>query len=116
MDEGPKTKRAFHVDTVPDGTALVGHIVDHIGQPLDATMPGTAAEWPLFRNQQDIEAQEDVHEALYTGIKVLTCMSMHGRCRMLGQPGMLYSAWRHDIKPLVCWPCGLQSGQAWILL
>lgn len=43
-----------------------------MGQPLSPSAPRvTRAEWPLLRLQSDIAAQEDVHEALYTGVKVM---------------------------------------------
>ena len=59
---------------VPDGSTLVGAVVDGMGRLLgsDATQPAMHVEWPLFRPQMDIQSQEDVHESLYTGVKVST--------------------------------------------
>ena len=77
-DEGPKTKRSYSVAKIPDGNALVGSVVDFMGQLLapDSTAP-LRADWPLLSPQLDIAQQEDVHESLYTGVKVHYQYSVH---------------------------------------
>ena len=74
-DEGPKTKRTYNVARIPDGSTLVGQLTDHMGRPFGApSQPDSLVQWPLFRPQSDIQSQEDVHESLYTGVKVSVIM------------------------------------------
>ena len=71
-EEGPKTQRSYNVAKVPDGSRLVGTVVDIMGRPVGAdAQPSMHLEWPLFRPHLDIQSSEDVHESLYTGVKVL---------------------------------------------
>lgn len=71
-DEGPKTKRSYNFAKIPDGNALAGAVVDWQGHVMgaDSILPQTS-DWPLISPQMDIAQQEDVHESLYTGVKVI---------------------------------------------
>ncbi|KAK9792239.1 hypothetical protein WJX73_003401 [Symbiochloris irregularis] len=83
-DEGPKTKRSYNVARVPDGNALAGAVVDWQGRAMgtDSTPPQTS-DWPLISPQMDIAQQEDVHEALYTGVKAVDVLTPLGRGQSL---------------------------------
>ena len=71
-DKGPSTKREYEIARVPAGEALAGKVVDFLGRaPGSQVQLGTSAMVPLFGEQPDMEAREQILEALLTGVKVM---------------------------------------------
>ena len=72
-DKGPSTKREYEIARVPAGEALAGKVVDFLGRaPGSQVQLGTSVMVPLFGEQPDMEAREQIAEALLTGVKVST--------------------------------------------
>ena len=72
-DKGPSTKREYEIARVPAGEALAGKVVDFLGRaPSSQVQLGTSVMVPLFGEQPDMEAREQIAEALLTGVKVST--------------------------------------------
>ena len=70
-DKGPSTKREYEIARVPAGEALAGKVVDFLGRsPGSQVQLGTSTMVPLFGEQPDMEAREQIAEALLTGVKV----------------------------------------------
>ncbi len=85
-DKGPSTKREYEIARVPAGEALAGKVVDFLGRsPGSQVQLGTSTMVPLFGEQPDMEAREQIAEALLTGVKVGTAMQA-GQCNLLALP------------------------------
>ena len=82
-DKGPSTKREYEIAWVPAGETLAGKVVDFLGRaPGSQVQLGTSVMVPLFGEQPDMEAREQIAEALLTGVKVGTVMPA-GQCNLL---------------------------------
>ena len=78
--EGEPVKRTGKVASVPVGDALVGRIVDPLGQPLDGRGPIRATETrPLEFKAPGVVLRQPVKEPLQTGIKAIDSMIPIGR-------------------------------------
>ena len=81
-DKGPSTKREYEIARVPAGEALAGKVVDFLGRaPGSQVQLGTSVMVPLFGEQPDMEAREQIAEALLTGVKVGAAMQA-GQCNL----------------------------------
>ncbi len=80
IKEGDQVKRTGRVIDVPVGDALVGRVVDPIGQPLDGKGPIVTTERRLLEtNAPGVVDRQPVKESLATGIKSIDSMIPIGR-------------------------------------
>ena len=78
--EGGLVKRTGRVVSVPVGEALIGRVVDALGQPIDGKGPIDSKELrPIERNAPGIIERQPVKEPLQTGIKAIDSMIPIGR-------------------------------------
>ena len=80
IKEGDIVKRTGHVVSVPVGEALIGRVVNALGEPIDGKGPIAAAEFqPIEKPAPGIIARESVNKPLQTGIKAIDSMIPIGR-------------------------------------
>ena len=80
IKEGDIVKPTGAVVEVPVGEAMVGRVVNALGQPLDGKGPIAAAERrPIETPAPGVLARKSVHEPLQTGIKAIDSMIPIGR-------------------------------------
>ena len=80
ISEGSLVKRTGQVVSVPVGEALIGRVVDALGQPIDGKGPISAKEMrPIERNAPGIIERKSVSVPLQTGIKAIDSMIPIGR-------------------------------------
>ncbi len=80
IKEGDTVKRTKSIVDVPAGDALLGRVVDGLGNPIDGRGPIVAAE----RRVADVKApgiipRRSVHEPMATGLKSIDAMTPIGR-------------------------------------
>ena len=80
IKEGDTVKRTSSIVDVPAGEALLGRVVDGLGNPLDGKGPVAASE----RRIADVKApgiipRKSVHEPMATGLKAIDAMIPIGR-------------------------------------
>jgi F-type H+-transporting ATPase subunit alpha len=80
IKEGDIVKRTSRIAQVPVGEALIGRVVDALGNPLDGKGPIEAKE---YRNVEQrapgVVVRQPVKEPLQTGIKAIDSMTPIGR-------------------------------------
>src|SRR5712692_1257577 len=80
IKEGDMVKRTNTIMSVPVGEALVGRVVDPLGQPLDGKGPIAGKQRsPIERLAPGVVARQPVREPLQTGIKAIDSMIPIGR-------------------------------------
>jgi F-type H+/Na+-transporting ATPase subunit alpha len=80
VKEGELVKRTGRVASVPVGEALLGRVVDPLGNPLDGGGPiDSSEERPLEFKAPGVVARQPVKEPLQTGIKAIDSMTNIGR-------------------------------------
>ena len=80
IKEGDRVHRTGHVVDVPVGDALIGRVVNAIGEPIDGKGPIAASDrWPVERPAPGIIARQPVNTPLQTGIKAIDSMIPIGR-------------------------------------
>jgi F-type H+-transporting ATPase subunit alpha len=80
VKEGEPVKRTGKVASVPVGEALLGRVVDPLGNPLDGGGPIETDETrPLEFKAPGVVARQPVKEPLQTGIKAIDSMTNVGR-------------------------------------
>ena len=78
--EGDPVKRTGRIAEVPVGEALVGRVVDAIGQPIDGKGPIQAKESRLIEvRAPGVVERQSVGEPLQTGLKAIDAMIPIGR-------------------------------------
>ena len=78
--EGGKVKRTGRILDVPVGDALIGRVVDALGNPIDGKGPIDYAERrAVERIAPGIVTRKPVHEPLQTGIKAIDALIPIGR-------------------------------------
>lgn len=78
--EGTSVKRLGKLLRVPVGDALIGRVVNSLGEPLDAKGPIEATETRFIEEKaKGIMARKSVHEPLQTGIKAIDALVPIGR-------------------------------------
>ena len=78
--EGSIVKRTRRIISVPVGPALVGRVVDPLGQPIDGKGPIDAKEfYPIERVAPGVVERQPVKEPMQTGIKAIDAMIPIGR-------------------------------------
>ncbi|MEB3287637.1 MAG: F0F1 ATP synthase subunit alpha [Vampirovibrionales bacterium] len=80
IQEGQLVKSTGRIASVPVGDALLGRVVNPLGQPLDGKGPVESTEFlPVDRKAPGIIARKSVHEPLQTGITAIDAMTPIGR-------------------------------------
>ena len=80
VKEGEVVKRTGRVTSIPVGEALIGRIVNPLGQPLDGQGPIEAAETrPMEFKAPGVVDRQPVKEPLQTGLKAIDSMIPIGR-------------------------------------
>ena len=80
IKEGDVVKRTHRIISVPVGQALIGRVVDPLGQPLDGKGPIlTDTFLPVERIAPGVVDRQPVREPLQTGIKAIDAMIPIGR-------------------------------------
>jgi len=80
IKESDVVKRTHRIMEVPVGTALVGRVVDPLGQPLDGKGPiKSECFLPVERLAPGVVDRQPVREPLQTGIKAIDAMIPIGR-------------------------------------
>ena len=80
IKEGDIVKRTGRIAQVPVGDALLGRVVDGVGQPIDGKGPIDTTEFSRIEVvAPGIIARKGVHEPMYTGIKAIDAMTPIGR-------------------------------------
>ncbi|MBW2610587.1 MAG: F0F1 ATP synthase subunit alpha [Deltaproteobacteria bacterium] len=80
IKEGDTVKRTGKIAEIPVGDAVLGRVIDAVGQPLDGKGPIEATE---FRRVEMVAPgvidRQPVQEPMYTGIKAIDAMTPVGR-------------------------------------
>ena len=80
LKEGDQCKRTGRIMSVPVGQAVVGRVVDPLGQPLDGKGPINTTEfYPIERLAPGVIDRKPVKEPLQTGLKAIDAMIPIGR-------------------------------------
>jgi F-type H+-transporting ATPase subunit alpha len=78
--EGDEVKRTGRIMEVPVGEALLGRVVNPLGQPLDGQGPiETTKTRPIESPAPGVMDRKSVHEPLQTGIKAIDALIPIGR-------------------------------------
>ena len=80
IKEGDEVKRTKHIMSVPVGDAMIGRVVDALGQPIDGKGEILTSEFnPIERIAPGIIDRQPVKEPLQTGLKAIDAMVPIGR-------------------------------------
>ncbi|EAK7981804.1 F0F1 ATP synthase subunit alpha [Campylobacter jejuni] len=80
LKEGTSVKRLTKLLKVPVGDALIGRVVNALGEPIDAKGVINANEYRFVEEKaKGIMARKSVHEPLHTGIKAVDALVPIGR-------------------------------------
>ena len=80
VSEGEPVKRTGKIASVPVGEALLGRVIDPLGNPLDGQGPIESSETrPLEFKAPGVVQRQPVKEPLQTGIKAIDSMTNVGR-------------------------------------
>ncbi|MCQ2510724.1 MAG: F0F1 ATP synthase subunit alpha [Lachnospiraceae bacterium] len=80
IGEGQTVKRTGKVVSVPVGDAMIGRVVNALGQPIDGAGPIETTEFrPIESNAPGICDRQPVKQPLQTGIKAIDSMIPIGR-------------------------------------
>ncbi len=80
ISEGDEVKRTGRIMSVPVGEALIGRVVNALGQPIDDKGPISSNEFiPLERLAPGVIDRQPVREPMATGLKAIDSMIPIGR-------------------------------------
>jgi F-type H+-transporting ATPase subunit alpha len=80
IDEGQTVKATGRILSMPVGDALLGRVVNSIGEPVDGGAPlAGAVERRMEIQAPGVMGRKPVHEPLQTGIKAIDAMTPIGR-------------------------------------
>jgi F-type H+-transporting ATPase subunit alpha len=80
IHEGDQVKRTGKIMQVPVGEALIGRVVNPLGQPIDGKGPVETTETrPVESPAPGVIDRKSVHEPMQTGIKAIDAMIPIGR-------------------------------------
>jgi F-type H+-transporting ATPase subunit alpha len=78
--EGDSVKRTGKIMSIPVGDAMIGRVVNALGQPIDGKGPSVTTETsPLERLAPGVVDRQPVKQPLQTGIKAIDAMVPIGR-------------------------------------
>lgn len=125
IKEGDIVKATGRIMEVPVGDAILGRVVNALGQPLDGKGPvNTTSSRPIERVAPGVITRESVNQPMQTGIKAIDTMVPIGRGQrelIIGDRGTGKSAIAVDTiinqrekKDLICIYVGIGQKQATI--
>ncbi|MGD0499614.1 MAG: F0F1 ATP synthase subunit alpha [Bryobacteraceae bacterium] len=80
IKEGDEVRRTKRIMSVPVGEALIGRVVNALGDPIDGKGPIQAAQFsPVERLAPGVIARQKVKEPMQTGLKAIDAMIPIGR-------------------------------------
>ena len=80
VKEGDQVRRTGRIMSIPVGEAMVGRVVNALGEPIDAKGPIDTTEFnPLERLAPGVVDRQPVKQPLQTGIKAIDAMVPIGR-------------------------------------
>jgi F-type H+/Na+-transporting ATPase subunit alpha len=80
IKEGDEVKRTGRIMSVPVGDAMIGRVVDSLGQPIDDKGPIATKDFiPLERLAPGVIDRQPVREPMATGLKAIDSMIPIGR-------------------------------------
>src|SRR3990172_7500234 len=80
IKEGDEVRSTGRIVEVPVGDAMIGRVVDGLGQPLDGKGPGNATKTrPVERIAPNVVMRKSVDTPVQTGIKAIDSMIPLGR-------------------------------------
>jgi F-type H+-transporting ATPase subunit alpha len=80
IDEGAPVRQTGNVLSIPVGDALLGRVIDPLGNPIDGKGPIDTTERRLLETQApSVVERQPVKEPLQTGIKAIDAMTPIGR-------------------------------------
>ena len=80
IKEGDEVKRTGRIMSVPVGEALIGRVVNALGQPIDGKGPVLTTRFnPVERLAPGVVSRQGVKEPMQTGIKAIDAMIPIGR-------------------------------------
>ena len=80
IKEGDIVKRTGRIAEIPVGEAVLGRVIDAVGNPLDGKGPINAGEFRRIEMvAPGVIARQPVRESMYTGIKAIDAMTPIGR-------------------------------------
>ena len=80
INEGDEVKALKSLLSVPVGDAVIGRVIDPLGNPLDGKGPINASETrPVEVIAPGVAERKGVHEAMQTGLKAVDSMTPIGR-------------------------------------
>jgi len=80
IKEGDTVKRTGRIAEIPIGEAVLGRVIDAVGNPLDGKGPINATEFRRIEMvAPGVIARKSVHEPCYTGLKAVDAMTPVGR-------------------------------------
>src|SRR3954463_13242701 len=80
IKEGDEVRRTGRIMSVPVGEAMIGRVVNALGQPIDGKGPIQTTQFnPIERLAPGVVARQPVKEPMQTGIKAIDAMIPIGR-------------------------------------
>jgi F-type H+-transporting ATPase subunit alpha len=80
IHEGDQVKRTGRIMEVPVGEAMLGRVVNSLGQPIDGKGPINTTEFrPVESRAPGVIDRKSVHEPMQTGLKAIDSMVPIGR-------------------------------------
>ncbi len=80
VKEGDPVKRTGQIFSVPVGDAVMGRVINPLGQPIDGLGPIDSKDIrPVELKAPGIVQRKSVHEPMYTGLKAVDAMTPIGR-------------------------------------
>ncbi len=80
ISEGDEVKRTGRIMSVPVGDAMIGRVVNSLGEPIDDKGPVSTSEFiPLERLAPGVIERQPVREPMATGLKAIDSMIPIGR-------------------------------------
>src|SRR5579875_308514 len=75
LREGDQVRRTGTILSVPVGEAMIGRVVNALGQPIDDKGPiNTTETFPVERIAPGVIDRQSVTEPMYTGVKAIDAM------------------------------------------
>src|SRR5918993_631059 len=110
IKEGDPVKRTGRIISVPVGEAMLGRVVDALGQPIDGKGPiATTQSLPIERLAPGVVDRQSVKEPMQTGLKAIDGMVPIGRGqreliigdRQTGKTAVAVAATASDPAPML---------------